>query len=86
LKTLTQLQEHILNKLLLFVGPATIRTVPIPIDRIFIEHFESLGWTHETTLIDTIVSRGMFFYKLNPATGKKDNRMSTEHLVVLSRR
>ena len=85
LRTLTQLQEHITNKLLLFVGPATIRTVPIPIDRIFTEHFESLGWKHEVTLIDTIVSRGMFFYKLNPATGKKDIRMSTEHLVVLSR-
>ncbi|MGD0780484.1 MAG: hypothetical protein ABR954_06895 [Dehalococcoidales bacterium] len=86
LKTLTQLQEHITDKLLLFVGPATIRTIPIPLDRIFTEHFESLGWKHEITLIDTIVSRGMFFYKLNPATGKKDNRMSTEHLVVLSRK
>jgi hypothetical protein len=86
LKTLTQLQEHITDKLLLFVGPATVRTVPIPIDQIFIEHFESFGWKHEVTLIDTIVSRGMFFYKQNPATGKKDNRMTTEHLVVLSRK
>jgi hypothetical protein len=85
LGTLIRIQKHISKKLLLFVGPATIRTTPIPIDKIFIEHFESLGWTHEVTLVDTIVSRGMFFYKFNPATGKKDNRMSTEHLVVLSR-
>ena len=86
LGTLTHLQEHISQKLLLFVGPATIRTIPIPIDRIFAEHFEALGWTHELTLVDSIVARAMFFYKLNPATGQKDKRMSTEHLVVLSRR
>jgi len=85
LGTLTHLQEHISQKLLLFVGPATIRTVPIPIDRIFTEHFEALGWTHEVTLVDTIVARAMFFYRLNPATGVRDNRMSTERLVVLSR-
>jgi len=86
LGTLTRLQEHISRKLLLFVGPATIRTIPIPIDRIFVEHFEAIGWTHEVTLVDTIVSRAMFFYRLNPATGQKDRRMSTEHLVILSRR
>jgi hypothetical protein len=86
LRTLTRLQEHISQKLLLFVGPATIRTVPIPIDRIFTEHFEALGWTHEITLVDTIVARAMFFYKFNPATGQKDTRMSTENLVVLSRK
>ena len=86
LGTLTRLQEHISKNLLLFVGPATIRTVPIPIDRIFTEHFEAIGWTHEITLVDTIVARAMFFYRVNPATGVKDNRMSTEHLVVLSRK
>jgi hypothetical protein len=85
LGTLTRLQEHVSRKLLLFVGPATIRTVPIPIDRIFTEHFEALGWKHEITLVDTIVARAMFFYKFNPATGAKDSRMATEHLVVLSR-
>lgn len=84
--TLTRLQEHITDKLLLFVGSATIRTIPIPIDHIFTEHFEALGWTHEITLIDTIASRAMFFYRLNPATGAKDSRMLTEHLVVLSKR
>jgi hypothetical protein len=85
LGTLSRLQENISKHLLLFLGPATIRTKPIPIDRIFVEHFESLGWNHEATLIDTIVAKTMFSYKLNPATGVKDQRMSTEHLVVLSR-
>lgn len=86
LGTLTRLQERISEKLLLFVGPATIRTIPIPIDRIFTEHFQALGWKHEITLVDKIVARAMFYYKFNPATGQKDRRMSTEHLVVLSRK
>lgn len=86
LGSLTRVQEFIRQRLLLFVGPATVRGIPIPIDKIFIEHFSHLGWHHEETLIDSIVARGMFFYKENPATGIKDKRMSTEHLVVLSRR
>ena len=61
------------------------RTKPVPIDRIFMEHFQALGWQHEATLIDTIVARAMFFYEQNPATHSSDNRMTTEHLVVLSR-
>jgi len=86
LGALSRLQEHITDYLLLFVGPATIRTRPVPIDRIFMEHFQELGWEHEATLIDTIVSRAMFFYERNPATQSSDKRMTTEHLVVLSRR
>ena len=85
LGTLSRLQESISKHLLLFVGPATVRGKPIPIDRIFIEHFEALGWNHDATLIDTIAAKTMFSYKLNPATGVSDRRMSTEHLVVLSR-
>ena len=85
LGALSHLQECIDRHLLLFLGPATIRTQPIPIDRIFTEHFKALGWRHETTLVDTIVAKTMFSYRLNPATGVKDHRMSTEHLVVLSR-
>ncbi len=85
LGSLSRLQEHITNYLLLFVGPATIRTRPVPIDRIFMEHFQALGWQHEATLIDTIVARAMFFYEQNPATHSNDNRMTTEHLLVLSR-
>jgi DNA modification methylase len=86
LGSLTRLQEKIRHHLLLFVGPATIRSNAIPIDKIFLEHFLALGWKHEITLIDSIVSRSMFFYGKNPATNRPDNRMTTEHLVVLSRR
>lgn len=85
LGTLSHLQSNISKYLLLFVGSATIRTKPIPIDRIFTEHFQALGWEHEVTLIDTIVARAMFFYDKNPATQARDKRMSTERLVVLSK-
>lgn len=86
LGALTRHQEKVRDRMLLFVGSATIRSKPIPIGQIFAEHFSAYGWTHEVTLVDTIVSRAMFFYKENPATGLNDKRMSTEHLVVLSRR
>lgn len=85
LGALTRLQEKVSSYLFLFVGPATVRGCPIPIDRIFAEHFTALGWTHEATLRDTIVARQMFFYNNNPATGLKDQRMRTESLVVLHR-
>jgi hypothetical protein len=82
---LNSLQEKIRKYLLLFVGPANVRGNAIPMSQIFREHFTSLGWKHEITLVDTIVSRSMFLYKTNPATGISDNRMKTEHLIVLSR-
>ena len=85
LGTLTKLQEQISERLLLFVGPATIRTRPIPIDRIFVEHFQALGWRHEATLVDTIATKNLFSYRVNPATGVPDRRMKTEQLVVLTR-
>ena len=85
LGALTRLQEKVSSYLFLFVGPATIRGHPVPIDRIFTEHFSALGWIHEVTLKDTIVARQMFFYHNNPATGLKDQRMRTESLVVLRR-
>lgn len=85
LGALTRLQEKVSSYLFLFVGPATVRGRPVPIDRIFAEHFTALGWTHEATLTDTIVARQMFFYNNNPATGLKDQRMRTESLVVLRR-
>lgn len=85
LGALTRLQQNVRSYLFLFVGPATIRTHPVPIDHIFVEHFTSLGWIHESTLKDTIVSRRMFFYRSNPATGLNDQRMRTESLVVLHR-
>lgn len=85
LGALTRLQKKIDSYLFLFVGPATLRGQPVPIDHIFIEHFSALGWAHELTLIDTIIGRVMFSAKANPATGLNDKRMKTEHLVVLRR-
>ena len=82
---LTRLQENIRRYLLLFVGPASVRGMPIPISQIAVEHFSHIGWRHKTTLVDSIVSRAMFFYRANPATGEADPRMTTEHLVVLER-
>ena len=82
---LTRLQESIRRHLLLFVGPASVRGMPIPISQIAVEHFSHIGWRHKTTLVDSIVSRAMFFYRANPATGEADPRMTTEHLVVLER-
>ena len=70
----------------IFVGPAKIRNISIPIDDIIVEHLEHLDWKHEITFIDKIVSRVMFESQINPASGIKDSRIKTEHLVVLKRR
>jgi len=85
LGALTRLQEKVKSYLFLFVGRTSMRGRAIPIDRIFAEHFVSLGWAHEGTLTDTIVSRRMFSYRVNPATNHKDNRIKTENLVILRR-
>jgi hypothetical protein len=85
LGSLSRLQEDIRSKLCLFVGPANIRGQNIPLPEIFREHFEGLGWKHETTLVDTIVARRLFHYGANPATGISDNRMSREHMVIMTR-
>lgn len=85
LGALSRLQESIRKHLLLFVGSANLRGKQIPIDDIFIEHLTSLGWKHESTLVDTIVARQLFMYKANPATGIRDDRMLKEQLVILSR-
>ena len=86
LRALTKLQEKICSYLFLFVGRTSMRGRPIPIDQIFAEHFSTLGWIHEATLVDTIVARQMFSYRINPATGLKDERTPTENLVILRRR
>ncbi len=78
--------ENISDYLCIFIGPAAIRTIPIPIDDIIIEHLQELGWKHEITYIDQIVNRVMFKAKFNPATGLKDKRIKTEHLAVLKRK
>ena len=82
---LNRLQDRITSYLLLFVGRSSLRGKPVSIDRILAEHFTEMGWAHETTLVDTIVSRRMFSYRVNPATKISDSRTSTENLVVLRR-
>ena len=69
----------------IFVGPVKIRNIKIPIDEILKEILESMGWAHEKTYIDTVVSRRLFETKINPATGLPDERMQTEHLLVMRR-
>src|SRR3989338_8946948 len=86
LGTLTQLSNHISDYLFLFVGSASVRSIPIPIDKIFIEHFENSGWTHEKTYSDSIVSRVLFRSEINPANGLKDKRILTEQLVILRKK
>jgi len=85
LGALTRLQEKVSSYLFLFVGQTSMRGRPVPLDRIFTEHFVELGWVHEATLIDTIVARRMFSYRVNPATKLKDNRTPVEKLVILRR-
>jgi DNA modification methylase len=69
----------------LFVGPVKVKAMRVPLDEIFKEHFESLGWSHEVTLIDTIVSRRLAKVEINPATGLEDERTPTEHLLIMRR-
>jgi len=79
------LGQKVTDYMCIFVGPAKIRTASIPIDEIIIEHLQRFGWKHEITFIDKIVSRVMFDSDVNPASGKKDSRIKTEHLVVLKK-
>lgn len=83
LGALTNLQENVSDYLFLFVGRTSMRGRAVPIDQILVEHFTELGWIHEVTLSDTIVSRRMFSYRVNPATKIKDARTPVENLVVL---
>ncbi len=85
LSTFARLAEKVREYLCIFVGPAKVRTVPIPIDEIIVEHLGHFGWAHEVTYVDQIVSRVMFRSKVNPASGLEENRMPTEHMVVLKR-
>lgn len=85
LNTFTRLGEKVTSYMCIFVGPAKIRTTPIPIDDIIIEHLRNFGWKHEVTYIDKILSRVMFESKVNPASGIKDSRIKTEHLVILKK-
>jgi hypothetical protein len=86
LDTFTKLGKNVTDYMCIFVGPAKIRTLSIPIDEIIIEHLLNFGWKHEITFVDTIVSRVMFKSNINPASGLKDDRISTEHLIILSKK
>lgn len=81
----TRLQESISDYMFIFVGDSSIRGRAVPIDKIIIEHFSELGWNHEETLVDTIVSRRLFSYKQNPASGLTDQRTSVENMIVFKK-
>ncbi len=81
----TRISEKIRSRMCLFVGRTSLRGEQVPIDTILAEHFTHLGWKHEMTLVDTIVSRSMFSYRVNPATKIKDKRTSVENMVILRR-
>jgi DNA modification methylase len=83
---LSRLQENVSSYMFLFVGHSSTRGRATPIDKILVEHFTHLGWHHRATLMDKIVSRRLFSYKVNPATGLKDSRTLTENLVILEKR
>jgi len=72
-----------LKKVAIFVGPAKIRNIRIPIDTILKEHLERIGFRHVETLIDRIVARRLFKTEKNPATNLADERTPTEHLLVM---
>jgi len=86
LKVFSTLGEKVTDYMFIFVGPAKIRTTPIPIDDIVVEHLENFGWKHEVTLVDKIVSHVMFNSKINPASGFESERIKTEHLVILRKK
>ncbi len=85
LSIFSKLGENVENYMCIFVGPAKVRNISIPIDEIIIEHLKEFGWHHEITFIDKILSRVMFEAKINPASGVKDSRIKTEHLVILKK-
>jgi hypothetical protein len=82
---LSRLQENISSYMFLFVGHSSTRGRATPIDKILAEHLTYLGWHHKATLSDKIVSRRLFRYRLNPATGTQDARTSVENLVILKK-
>jgi DNA modification methylase len=85
LRAFSILGEKVKNYMFIFVGPAKVRNMPVPIDDIVAEHLKEFGWRHEVTFVDRIVSHSMFETNVNPASGLRDSRMKTEHLVVLRR-
>jgi hypothetical protein len=83
--TFTRLQEKINSRMFIFVGRSSTRGKSIPIDLILIEHISKLGWVHEKTLSDKIVSRRLFQYSINPSSKRKDTRTNVENLIIFKR-
>lgn len=86
LNTFFILGEKVRDYMFIFVGPAKIRTTPIPIDDIIVEQLRVFGWKHEVTFVDKIRSHVMFESAINPASGRENSRIKTEHLVVLRKK
>ena len=85
LSIFSKLGEKVENYMCIFVGPAKVRNISIPIDDIIVEHLKEFGWKHEITFVDKILSRVMFESKINPASRIRDSRIKTEHLIVLKK-
>ncbi len=83
--TFTRLQKKINSRMFIFVGHSSIRGNIIPIDQILVEHLSRIGWLHEKTLSDKIVSRQLFSYSVNPASKIRDTRTPFENLIILKR-
>jgi len=83
LSIFSKLGKKVKGYMCIFVGPAKIRNIPIPIDDIIVEHLKNFDWEHKVTFVDKIVSRVMFESKINPASKMKDKRIETEHLIIL---
>jgi len=81
----SSLSDKVSDYMCILVGAAKVRTIPVPIDEIIVEHMSQLGWRHVITLADKIVSRVMFKSSINPASGMADERIGFEYLVVLKR-
>lgn len=79
------LGEKVEDYMCIFVGPAKIRTIPVPIDDIIIEHLREFGWRHKVTYIDEIVNHVMFKTSINPASKKFSGRIENENLIILER-
>jgi len=86
LSIFTNLGENVEDYMCIFVGPAKIRNIPIPIDDIIVEHLEHFGWKHKLTYVDKILSHVMFKSDINPATNTRSERIPVEHLIVLERK
>ncbi|MEM2142215.1 MAG: hypothetical protein QXQ81_03040 [Candidatus Thorarchaeota archaeon] len=83
--SLARLSKRVRSRMAIFVGRSSMRGQPVPIDRVLVEHFSSMGWRHEATLVDRIAARTLFPYGLNPSTKIPDQRTTAERLVVLTR-